>query len=130
MTFWFLIFVGSFGALKRTLTNPLLMFFIVAHTFRYNGLGGFLMFKSKYIESQYRQSSSSASFLTGFSSFMPMAIGIMCGGCVISYLKPRPRIIFILVFLAESISIFSIGSGLFLGCDHNPISGAYNNDGQ
>lgn len=114
---------GSIGAMKRFVTNPVVMLCLVGNVFRYIGMGGFFMFKSKYIESQFRQSSSSASFITGTASFFPMAIGILLGGLIISFLRPRPRIIFTIVFLVESVSLFTIGSGLFLGCAPVNING-------
>lgn len=109
--------------MKRFVTNPVVMLCLIGNIFRYIGMGGFFMFKSKYIESQFRQSSSAASFITGSASFFPMAIGIILGGSIISFLKPRPRIIFTLVFLVESVSLFTVGSGLFLGCDPINIDG-------
>ncbi|OTF69716.1 solute carrier organic anion transporter family member 5A1-like, partial [Euroglyphus maynei] len=79
---------GSIQAFKRLITNPLVMLYLAGSIFRYIGIGGYIMLKTKYIESQYRQSSSSASFITGTTSIMPMAIGIMIGGAIISLFRP------------------------------------------
>lgn len=117
---------GTKGALKRFVSNPLVILFISGNIFRYIGLGGYIMFKSKYIESQFRKSSSSASFITGFTSFLPMAFGIMIGGTAISFFRPRPKTIFIVVFIVEAVSFFTVGSGLLLGCDPINIDGGLN----
>ena len=36
----------------------------------FESLGGYIMFKSKYVESQFRKSSSAASFITGFARWV------------------------------------------------------------
>jgi len=58
---------------------------------------------------------------------MPMAIGILVGGAMLTLLRPAPRTILIYVFLVESFSIFGIGSGMFLGCDPININGQIEN---
>lgn len=120
---------GSLGALKHLLTNPLVMLGLGGNIFRWIGMGGFIMFTHKYIESQYRQSSSAASFITGTASYFPVAAGILIGGSLLSYLKPRPRFVFILVFLVEGVSLLTIGSGLFLGCEPAHMSGHFDESG-
>lgn len=116
-------------ALKRFVRNPIVMLYLAGNIFRYIGIGGYVMFKTKYIESQFRQSSSSASFITGTTSIMPMAVGILLGGAMLTFFKPSPRYILIYVFLVESFSIFGIGSGMFLGCDPINISGQVSDTG-
>lgn len=88
------------------------------------------MLKTKYIESQFRQSSSSASFITGTTSILPMAGGILLGGAIISVFRPSSRFILIYVFIVESISIFTLGSGMFLGCDPLQMHGQVTTDGR
>lgn len=117
-------------ALKRFVTNPIVMMYIIGNIFRYIGMGGYFMMKTKYMESQFKQSSSSASFLTGTTSVLPVAIGILLGGFMMTIFKPKPRFIFIYVFLVESVSIFTIGSLTFLGCDKLDLSGQFTNTGQ
>ncbi|KAJ6218400.1 hypothetical protein RDWZM_009557 [Blomia tropicalis] len=114
---------GSIEAFKRFVKNPIVMLYIAGNIFRYIGIGGYVMFKTKYIESQFRQSSSSASFITGTTSIMPMAVGILLGGAMLTVLKPKPKFILIYVFIVESLSIFGIGSGMYLGCDPINING-------
>lgn len=116
------------GAFKRIVTNPLVMCCVFANSFRLFGIFGYIVYKSKYIESQYRQSSSTASLITGAASFVPSAIGIILGGATLSYLKPRPRYVFILVFLCEAVLIFSYTSGFIYGCNPLAIDGHYEVD--
>ncbi len=96
---------------------------LFANSFRIFGLWGYIYFKSKYLETQFRVSSSKASFITGAVGFVPQAIGIFAGGAVLSTLKPRPRIVFLLVFLCESAMIVSFAGGFFFGCDPVKIDG-------
>lgn len=121
------LFSGSLGAFKRIITNPLVMCCLASNTFAAFGLFGYMIYKSKYIESQFRQSSSAASFITGGATFLPTAIGIFLGGAILTCFKPRPRFVFIMVFLCEAFYIVSFGSGFFLGCDPLKISGSSNN---
>ena len=116
------VFIATISAAKRLVKNPILMFHLVGSTIRYIGLGGFYIFKTKYIESQYRQSSSSASLITGSTSILPMAIGIILGGVGITFAKPKPRTLVIYMFLVEFVSNAAIFSGMFLGCPAMEIS--------
>lgn len=115
--------------MKRFFKNPLIMLFFLGNTTRYFGIMGYYMFNAKYIESQYRKSSSSASLFIGSASLIPIAIGIVSGGLFISIYKPRIRIFFIFLFLVEFVSVFTIGSGIFLGCDPIKLVGQPQQDG-
>lgn len=114
---------GSIQALKRFLTNPIVMLYLISNTFRYSGIGGLFMFSTKYIEAQYRQTSSKASFITGTVSILPMAFGLLFGGLFITILKPSPRVILIYVFLMESVTIFTTAAGMFLGAEPVRMAG-------
>jgi hypothetical protein len=108
--------LGTIQAIKRLAVNPILMFHLIGSTIRYIGLGGYYIFKTKYIESQFRQSSSGASFITGTTSILPMAVGIILGGALITFIKPRPRTLVIYMFLVELCSNGGILTGMFMGC--------------
>ncbi|KAJ6218550.1 hypothetical protein RDWZM_009707 [Blomia tropicalis] len=117
---------GTKEAIRRFIKNPLIILFFLGNTTRYAGIIGYYMFYAKYIESQYRQSSSSTSMLIGTSSLIPIAFGILSGGLFISWFKPRARTFFIFLFLVEFVSVFTMGSGIFLGCQ--PIKLANENE--
>ncbi|CAG2170748.1 unnamed protein product, partial [Oppiella nova] len=80
------------------------------------GFGGYLINKPKYIESQFRQSSSGASFITGATSVLPIAIGIILGGVIIKYIKPRPLTLVIYMFAIELVTNGALLFGMFTGC--------------
>lgn len=106
------------------------MLYLFGSIFRYIGIGGYIMFKTKYIESQYRQSSSSASLITGTTSIMPMAIGILAGGFMLSIFKPSVRKVLVYVFLVESVSLFTFTIGTKLGCDPIQMAGQFTDQGK
>lgn len=114
---------GTSSALSRLIKNPLLVLYFCGNTFRYFGTQGFFMLFTKYIESQYRLSSSTASTITGSSAVLPLSFGIIFGGLFISWYRPKVRLLFILVFIVEFLSTFTIGSGIILGCDPIKLDG-------
>ncbi len=111
---------GTMEALRRFLRNPMILIYFFGNLFRYFGVLGFYMMLTKYIENQYRVSSSQASLVSGTASVTPISVGILLGGAAIYLFKPNARKLFTLVAVAELASFFTIGSGLFLGCE--PIS--------
>ncbi|XP_054158014.1 solute carrier organic anion transporter family member 74D-like [Oppia nitens] len=104
------------GALKRLFINPVLIFHALAGIFRIFGYFGFFMFKPKYMELQYRQSASGASFFTGSTSVLTMAVGIMGGGIILRQFKPKARSLVLFMFVVELIASCLMFSGIFLGC--------------
>lgn len=109
-------FKESKSALLRLVSNPLLVFHTLGSTVRYIGLGGYYIFKPKYMESMYRQSSSSSAGLTGATSIVSMAIGIMAGGVAIARIKPKARSLLIYIFFVEMTTNLAIFVTMFLGC--------------
>ena len=83
---------------------------------RYIGLGGYSIFKAKYVESQFGQSSSNATFFTGTTAILPMAIGIILGGVIISVFKPRPKYLVIYIFIVGLFPSMGILTGMFISC--------------
>ncbi|CAG2172669.1 unnamed protein product [Oppiella nova] len=89
---------------------------IGAYTTLRSRFGGYYINKTKYIESQFRQSSSGASFLTGATSVLPVAIGIILGGVIIKFIKPRPLTLVIYMFAIEFVTNGALLFGMFTGC--------------
>lgn len=116
-------------AIKRFVRNPMIIIYFLGNMFRYLGIGGYYSFYAKYIESQYRQSSSSASFITGSASILPVSVGILLGGMFISFYRPKARFLLTFVFVAEFVSVFTLGSGMMLGCDPINLDGQVNSQG-
>lgn len=111
-------------SILRFFMNPLIMLYFFGNEFRYIGINGFYAFMAKYFESQYRTTSSQASLIAGSTGFAPVSIGLIIGGAFVSYYKPKARLLFTFIFFAELVSVFTIGSGLFLGCDSIKLAGA------
>lgn len=108
---------GARQALRRFLSNPLILLFVLGNATRYSGIIGFYMFYLKYLETTYRISAAATSRYLGVASLLPMAIGMLCGGCILTRFKPKAKAFFIFIFLVEFVSVFTLGSGLFLSCD-------------
>ncbi|XP_054158013.1 solute carrier organic anion transporter family member 74D-like [Oppia nitens] len=103
-------------ALKRLAKNPILIFHALTGIFRIFGYLGYYIFKPKYMELQYRQSASGASFFTGSTSVLIMAVGIMGGGLLLTYFRPKTRPLVLIMFVVELVASCMIFSGIFLGC--------------
>ncbi|CAG2122632.1 unnamed protein product, partial [Medioppia subpectinata] len=101
---------------KRLARNRIFMFHLVGGVFRYIGFGGYYINKTKYIESQFRYTSSGASFITGATSVLPMAVGILLGGLMIKYFKPRPFRLVVYMFVVEWFTNGAFFAAMFIGC--------------
>ncbi|XP_054164674.1 solute carrier organic anion transporter family member 74D-like [Oppia nitens] len=102
--------------LLKIFTNPIFMCYIFGTIFQMFGWMGYWTFSSKYVESQYRTSASTANLLSGMISLLPIAAGILLGGAFISVVKPGPRLLTSFVFIVELLSTMGLFSGLALGC--------------
>lgn len=76
---------------KRLLYNKTLMLNNLASVFYFFGYMAYWIFLPKYIETQYRQSASIASLVTGTVGLVFSAFGILLAGLVISKFKPSAR---------------------------------------
>lgn len=104
------------ASLKRFLTNRVVLLMLFGGIFRMIGIGGYVMFNSKYTESQYRTSSASSSLLAGTVGVLPMTVGIVGGGLFVALRKPSVRLLLIFVFLMESTTIGTFLMAMVLGC--------------
>lgn len=106
-----------FVALKRLLTNKLIMFNTIGAVFYILGSSVFMTYFSKYMEVQFNKSSAESALLTGPSTIFSMVSGFLISGYVISKYQPSPKkLLFynVLVGLAYMASLFS---NLFLYCE-------------
>lgn len=71
----------------------------------------------KYIETQFKQSASVASFVTGTVGLVFSAIGVLASGALISRFKPRARVLAAWNFVVGAISVIGMISYVYLGCD-------------
>lgn len=79
--------------LVRLLKNHLLMHNVLGSTFYMFGVIGHRIFLPKYLEAQFMQSASRATFITGTVGIICALVGIFISGYFISKFKPHPRIL-------------------------------------
>lgn len=108
----------------RLITNTTLMCNNLASVFYYLGYMPYWVFMPKYIETQYRQSASTSSLITGTVGLVFSAFGILISGLVISKYKPRARYLAAWNVFVSVISVLGIISYAFLGCPASDNHGA------
>lgn len=96
--------------------NPTLMLNNFAAIFYFFGYMPYWIFLPKYIETQYKQSASASSLITGTAGLVCSAIGILLSGLVISKYKPRARYLAGWNVIVGAISVAGIISYAYLGC--------------
>lgn len=104
---------------KRLISNPTLMLNNFAAIFYFLGYMPYWIFLPKYIETQYRQSASASSLITGSAGLVFSAIGILLSGLIISKYKPRARYLAAWNVIVGAISVLGIVSYAYLGCAEN-----------
>ncbi|CAL1679964.1 unnamed protein product [Lasius platythorax] len=114
---------ASFGDMlstfKRLLTNTTLMCNNLATVFYFMGYMPYWIFMPKYIETQYKQSASVSSLITGTVGLVFSAFGILLSGLIISKYKPKARYLAAWNVMIGVISILGMISYAFLGCSAN-----------
>ncbi|XP_022244931.1 solute carrier organic anion transporter family member 4C1-like [Limulus polyphemus] len=111
-------------ALLRLFKNPMLMCHTLGSNFRFIAMFGFYISMPRYVESQFRQSASSASFYSGTISIFTMLIGILGGGAIIRKFKPRPKYLTGYMFAVEVIGILGLLASMFIGCTSLNLAGS------
>ncbi|XP_055623979.1 solute carrier organic anion transporter family member 74D-like [Toxorhynchites rutilus septentrionalis] len=101
---------------KRLLKNKILMLNNIASVFYFFGYMPYWIFTPKYIETQYKQSASTSSLVTGTVALVFSAIGVLLSGIVISKYKPRARYMAAWNILVGALSVMGMVMYAFLGC--------------
>lgn len=114
---------------KRLLTNTTLMCNNLATVFYFMGYTPYWIFMPKYIETQYKQSASVSSLITGTVGLVFSAFGILLSGLVISKYKPKARYLAAWNVMVGAISVMGMISYAFLGCSSNDNQIAVQPDG-
>lgn len=104
---------------KRLLTNTTFMCNNLAAVFYFMGYMPYWIFMPKYIETQYKQSASFSSLITGTVGLVFSAFGILLSGLVISKYKPKARYLAAWNVMVGAISVMGMISYAFLGCPAN-----------
>ncbi|CAG2103693.1 unnamed protein product [Medioppia subpectinata] len=116
------IFISLVFRVKRLLKNPILISYLMGNILRLFGVLGYMSFKPKYMESQYKQTASKANLFTGIIGIVPSATGVLLGGVFIKYLQPGPKALTSFVGIVEVFGTLGYISGLFLGCPPTPFA--------
>lgn len=114
----------------RLITNSTLMCNNLASVFYFLGYMPYWVFMAKYIETQYRQSASTSSLVTGTVGLVFSAFGILISGLIISKYKPRARYLAAWNVIVGIISVLGIISYAFLGCPASDNHGALLSNGE
>ncbi|KAL0268810.1 UNVERIFIED_CONTAM: hypothetical protein PYX00_010624 [Menopon gallinae] len=104
---------------KRLLMNPIFNFNNLAGAFNVLWYMAYWIFLPKYIETQYRQSASSANFVTGTITLVFSTAGILIAGTVITKYRPRARILAGWNIVIGIVTALCLLSYTFLGCPAN-----------
>ncbi|KAK9758932.1 Kazal-type serine protease inhibitor domain [Popillia japonica] len=115
---------------KRLTGNATLMLNNFAAIFYFLGYMPYWIFLPKYIETQYRQSASASSLITGTAGLIFSAIGVLLSGLIVSKLRPRARSLAAWNVIVGAISVFGIISYAYLGCLDNTQYASLINNGQ
>ncbi|GAB0096936.1 Solute carrier organic anion transporter family member [Sergentomyia squamirostris] len=107
---------------KRLVSNHTLMLNNLASIFYFFGYMPYWIFTPKYIETQYRQSASVSSLVTGTVALVFSAVGVLLSGIVISKYRPRARYMAAWNVLVGGLSVIGMISYIFLGCPANDNS--------
>uniref|UniRef100_A0AAG5DEJ1 Solute carrier organic anion transporter family member n=1 Tax=Anopheles atroparvus TaxID=41427 RepID=A0AAG5DEJ1_ANOAO len=101
---------------KRLLRNKILMLNNIASVFYFFGYMPYWIFSPKYIETQYKQSASTSSLVTGTVALVFSAVGVLLSGLVISKFKPRARYMAAWNVIVGLLSVMGMIAYAFLGC--------------
>ncbi|PSN38991.1 hypothetical protein C0J52_25495 [Blattella germanica] len=114
--------------LSRLAKNKVLLFNSFSSVFFMFGFIGYWTFMPKYMETQFRQSASRSSLITGSIGLICSALGIMTSGIVISKYKPRPRYLAAWNVFVESFDVIGHFSYGFLSCAIDDLHGSMKPD--
>ncbi|OAF65778.1 hypothetical protein A3Q56_06507 [Intoshia linei] len=113
-------------AIKRILTNKVLMLIITANTIDSFLIIGLILFIPKYIETQFNTPASSSSIYAGIAAIPSGIIGTVIGGIIIRNMNVTKRLLFSVVCFGIAVPVMF---AFYLKCDTIKITGlneAYN----
>lgn len=99
------------GEIYAIISNPIIVCQMMGNMFRGIGIIGYFVFQTKYLESQFRQSASKASLVSGTTGFLAKIFGVLFGGLIITLCRPGPRTLTTYIFLVELTSVFTLMYG-------------------
>ena len=96
------------GEIYQIITNPIIVCQMMGNLFRGIGIIGYFVFQTKYLESQFRQSASKASLISGTTGFLAKIFGVLFGGLLITLFRPKARTLTTYIFIVELTSVFTL----------------------
>ncbi|OQR78228.1 solute carrier organic anion transporter family member 2A1-like, partial [Tropilaelaps mercedesae] len=91
----------AFATIKRVIRCPVFSFRMIGFIFGYIALAGYYINFPKYLEHQFQRTASQASAITSPVYLLSNALGIVIGGAITHFFKPRPRFVAVHCFLAH-----------------------------
>lgn len=113
-------------ALRRLLTNKLLMFNTTGSVFYILGSSAFMTYFSKYLEVQFNRNAAESSLLAGPATILSMVTGILFSGFFISKYQPAPKKLFFFNVVVGVAYMCGQFSNIFMYCD---VGSFYNDAG-
>lgn len=116
---------GFPSAVKRLLTNEILLYRAVSSVLHILPIAGFYTFLPKYLESQFQLTSAQANVISGIAGILVMGFGIFSSGLFIRKYKPSAK--FVAAWIALAALLYAIGMTclMWLGCPSTSIEGLH-----
>lgn len=111
-------------ALKRLLTNKLVMFNTIGSIFYILGASAFMTYYSKYLEVQFNKNAAESSLMTGPATIVSMVSGILFSGYIISKYQPAPKKLFFFNVIVGMAYMCGQFNNIFMYCD----AGSFHNE--
>ncbi|XP_030383373.1 solute carrier organic anion transporter family member 74D-like isoform X2 [Scaptodrosophila lebanonensis] len=102
---------------KRLAVNKVYVYNTLASVLYFFGYMPYWIFTPKYIETQYKQSASTATMVTGSGALAFSAAGILLSGFVISKYKPSARTMAAWNGISDYLTVAGLLCYVFIGCD-------------
>ncbi|KAK7072234.1 hypothetical protein SK128_004077 [Halocaridina rubra] len=116
-------FKNLLRALRRIFTNKIWVGNLFNTVVYVLAASGYWNFKPKYLENQFRKSTSESSYYTGVTSLVSLMLGTGLGGAVLRWAQPGPRFVTgynIFITLLQSCSYVVL---MFVGCPKVDVVG-------
>merc|ERR1712136_169805 len=110
-------------ALRRLLTNKMVIFNNLSAVFYIFALSGYFTFLPKFIETQYEQSAARSGMVNGGISITFMCTGLLLAGFVISRYRPRAGLLVAYDIVIGFFFVVAMVSFAFVKCDSKSVHG-------
>lgn len=119
---------GFFTALKRLLSNDILLCRTASSVLHILPISGLYTFLPKYLESQFQLTASNASMISGLAGILVMGIGIFASGTFMRKYNPSAKFVARWIALAAIFYVIGMCVLMFLGCPTNQFAGLKQQD--